>query len=122
MSRKGGVMQTQAAAEFGATRVQAGRFGWVKLTALGGAIAAIGPVLPMIPEGFEPFLAMMAAPFLVGLVLSQPCVKPPPTCIGARPWRFGNAKVVWPLPPYVIPRLSWPGGYGRVMKRVINCS
>jgi plastocyanin len=62
-------MQTQAAAEFGATRVKAGRFGWVKLTALGGAIAAAGPLLPMIPEGFEPFLAMMAAPFLVGLVL-----------------------------------------------------
>lgn len=62
-------MQTQAAAEFGATRVEAGRFGWVKLAALGGAIAAAGPLLPMIPEGFEPFLAMMAAPFLVGLVL-----------------------------------------------------
>jgi plastocyanin len=62
-------MQTQAAAEFGATRVKAGRFGRVNLTALGGAIAAAGPLLPMIPEGFEPFLAMMAAPFLVGLVL-----------------------------------------------------
>jgi len=62
-------MQTQAAAEFGATKAQAGRFGWAKLMALGGAIAAIGPIVPMIPEGFEPFLAMMAAPFLVGLVL-----------------------------------------------------
>ena len=62
-------MQTQAAAEFGATRVQAGRFGWVKLMALGGAIAAIGPILPMVAEGFEPFLATIAAPFLVGLVL-----------------------------------------------------
>lgn len=62
-------MQTQAAAEFGATRVDAGRFGWVKLMALGGAIAAVGPMLPMILEGFEPFLAMIAAPFVVGLVL-----------------------------------------------------
>lgn len=62
-------MQTQEAAEFTATRQGAGNFGWAKLMALGGAIAAAGPILPMIPEGFEPFLAMMAAPFLVGLVL-----------------------------------------------------
>lgn len=62
-------MQTQAAAEFTATREETGRFGWVKLMVVGGVIAAIGPILPMVMEGFEPFLAVMAAPFLVGLVL-----------------------------------------------------
>lgn len=62
-------MQTQAAARLGATKVEAGRFDWIRLLALGAAISAIGPVLPMIAEGFEPFLAMLIAPILVGLVL-----------------------------------------------------
>ncbi|CAN5890785.1 hypothetical protein BH23ACT12_BH23ACT12_23130 [soil metagenome] len=62
-------MQTHAAVKPGATSQGAGRFGWVKLLALAGVISAIGPVLPMIAEGFEPFLAILVAPILVGLVL-----------------------------------------------------
>jgi hypothetical protein len=30
-------------------------------------------------------------------------VKPLPTCIATRPRRSGSAKVVCPLPPYIVP-------------------
>ncbi|MEX0789454.1 MAG: hypothetical protein WD178_01615, partial [Actinomycetota bacterium] len=62
-------MQTQATAKIEATRHQTGTFGWVGLMTLAGAISALGPVLPMLADGFEPFLAVMVAPILVGLAL-----------------------------------------------------
>jgi plastocyanin len=63
-------MQTHAAARLEArTTAGTGRFGWVKLMAVGGGISAIGPMIPQVAGGFEPFLAMLAAPMVVGLVL-----------------------------------------------------
>ncbi len=63
-------MQTQVAERVGTTPAGAKQgFGWVKLVALGGAIAAIGPAIPQLIEGFEPFLAILMAPILVGLAL-----------------------------------------------------
>jgi plastocyanin len=62
-------MTTHAAARLEGTTTGTGRFGWVRLMAVGGAISAFGPVLPMIAEGFEPFLAALAAPIVIGLVL-----------------------------------------------------
>ncbi len=62
-------MQTQAAVKMEAAGQGPGRFGWVGLMALAGAVSASGPVLPMLLEGFEPFLAILVAPILVGLVL-----------------------------------------------------
>jgi plastocyanin len=62
-------MQTHAAARLEATKAGTREFGWIKLTALGGAISAIGPVIPQVAGGFEPFLTMLAAPLVIGLVL-----------------------------------------------------
>ena len=62
-------MQTHAAATLETTTAGIGRFGWVKLTAVGGVISAIGPLVPQVAAGFEPFLTMLAAPFMAGLVL-----------------------------------------------------
>lgn len=51
-------MQTQVAEKVGTTPTEAGRgFGWVKLLALGGAISAIGPAIPQLIDGFEPWRA-----------------------------------------------------------------
>lgn len=47
----------------------AGRFDWIKLTVLGGAIIALAPVLPILSHGFDPFFAILIVPPLIGLVL-----------------------------------------------------
>src|SRR3954469_24892896 len=38
------------------------------------------------------------------LPAASPSVCPLPMWVGTRPRRLGRAKVVWPLPPYVVPR------------------
>jgi plastocyanin len=62
-------MQTQTAVEVNATIPESDRFRWANLSALGGAIFLLAPVIPMVAEGFEPFFAILMAPLLVGLVL-----------------------------------------------------
>src|SRR4051812_36501775 len=42
---------------------------------------------------------------------ASPCVCPLPLCTGTRPWRFGSAKFVCPLPPYVVPRSENSGWF-----------
>jgi plastocyanin len=62
-------MHSQATAEVHTTIPEPGRFGWVSLVALGGAIFLLAPVVPMVAEGFDPFFAILLAPLLVGLFL-----------------------------------------------------
>lgn len=63
-------MQTQTAANSAhGTTAQTSRFGWVKLSALGGTISVLAFAIPMLVDGFEPFFAVMIATVLVGLIL-----------------------------------------------------
>lgn len=62
-------MQTQAAANWQTTVPEPGRFGWIKLLAVGAGVSALGPLVPMLIDGFEPFLAVLMAPLLIGLAV-----------------------------------------------------
>jgi plastocyanin len=69
----GTISTTSGAVTSGATAVEAPKrgFGWRTLQRMAAAVAAGSLVLPMVVEGeFVGFLAAMAAPFVIGLLLA----------------------------------------------------